>query len=101
MLSVGDSQKRFLPSNVYSIAEAQFYDEARARTVYADGWMVGFILYGRDIESGAWKVYRLMVDRARQGRGYGRAAMEAVLLELSGVRGGSEVLVSYSGVQKA
>jgi len=93
-------EKGFLPSNLYSIAEAQFYDESEARAVYADGRMVGFVLYGRDAESGSWKIYRLMVDRGFQRRGYGRAAMEAVLSELFDVRGCSGMFGSSRELSK-
>ncbi len=91
-LSVGDSQRGFLPEGLSSIVEAQLYDGARLRAVYAGGGMVGFVLYGRDVAGGSWKVYRFMVDRAYPGRGHGRAA---VISELADLRECSEVLVSY------
>jgi len=37
----------FVPGNLYSIAEAQFYPEARPYAIYNEvSQMVGFILYG-------------------------------------------------------
>ena len=95
-LRVGKVQERFVPSNLYSLAEAQFYPDTYPLAVYngADE-LVGFIMYGRDVGSGKWKVFRLMVDAAHQGRGYGGAAMRCVLRDLSSRPDGHEILVCY------
>ncbi|MCP4543397.1 MAG: GNAT family N-acetyltransferase [Chloroflexi bacterium] len=85
-----------LPSNIYSIAESQFYPEAVPLAIY-DGQerMVGFVMYGVDVTSGKWKVFRLMIDQAYQGRGYGRAAMKKVIEHLAAQPGCGEILISY------
>ena len=82
-LKVREEQADFLPSNLYSIAEAQFYPQAVPLAIYNEqDRMVGFVLYGVDVESGKWKIFRLMIDGAHQGKGYGRAAMEQVIERL-------------------
>jgi diamine N-acetyltransferase len=64
-LKVKDEQADFLPSNLYSIAEAQFYPQAVPLAIYSEqDQMVGFVLYGVDVETGKWKIFRLMIDRA-------------------------------------
>ena len=69
-LSVDESQKHFIPSNLYSIAEAQFYPDACPLVIYNSAdQMIGFALYGRDAASGKWKIFRLMVDSSFQGQG--------------------------------
>jgi len=79
-LKVKDEQANFVPSNLYSIAEAQFYPQAVPLAIYNEqDQMVGFVMYGVDVESGKWKIFRLMIDRAQQGKGYGRAVMEQVI----------------------
>ncbi len=85
-LRVADDQQNFVASNLYSIAEAQFYPGTLCRAVYAGETMVGFVLYGPDDEyapvderPGAYALVRLMIDRAHQGKGYGRAALETVI----------------------
>ena len=95
-LRVRDEQMTLVPSNVYSIAEAQFYPEGVPLAIY-DGQerMVGFVMYGVDVTSGKWKIFRLMVDRAYQGRGYGRAAMRRVIERLAAQPGCDEILISY------
>jgi diamine N-acetyltransferase len=83
-LDVAEHQRDFVSSNLVSLAEAQFYPGTVCRAVYADEAMVGFVMYGPDAEyapgeEGAYAFVRLMVDRHHQGKGYGRAAIAAVI----------------------
>ncbi len=58
-LTLHENQRNFVPGNLYSIAEAQFYPEAPTRAIYNESdEMVGFLLYGRDVLSGKWKIFR-------------------------------------------
>jgi ribosomal protein S18 acetylase RimI-like enzyme len=92
-LTISPEQAGFVPSNLYSIAEAQFYPDARSRAVYADDALVGYALYGRD-DTGDWRIFRLMIDQNFQGRGYGRAAVMRMIKELEQC-GAKEVSLSY------
>jgi len=95
-LKVKDDQVDFVPSNLYSVAEAQFYPQAVPLAIYNDEeQMVGFIMYGIDVASGKWKLFRLMVDEAHQGQGYGRAAMQQIVDRLAGRSDCDEILVCY------
>jgi ribosomal protein S18 acetylase RimI-like enzyme/8-oxo-dGTP pyrophosphatase MutT (NUDIX family) len=95
-LRVRDEQAELVPDNLYSIAEAQFYPDAVPLAIHNDeGQMVGFVMYGIEVTSGKWKVFRLMIDRAYQGLGYGRAAMQQVIARLAAQQGCDEVLISY------
>jgi diamine N-acetyltransferase len=95
-LKVKDEQADFVPTNLYSIAEAQFYPQAVPLAIYNEqDQMVGFVMYGVDVESGKWKMFRLMIDRAHQGKGYGRAAMEQVIERLSARPDCNEILITY------
>lgn len=95
-LRLNDEQEGFLPSNLYSLAESQFYPDARRYAIYsADHHMVGFVLYGKEVTSGAWKIFRLMIDRAFQQRGYGTATMYAVLERIAAEPGSDAIRISY------
>ncbi|HET6446329.1 MAG TPA: hypothetical protein VFI27_17310, partial [candidate division Zixibacteria bacterium] len=49
-LELAPGQEYFVPSNLYSIAEAQFYAEARSSAVYNEnGQLVGYVPYGRNV----------------------------------------------------
>lgn len=95
-LKVAPAQQAFVPENLYSIAEAQFYPEAKALAIYNDSeQMVGFALYGRDVQRGKWKIFRLMIDAAQQGKGYGRAAMVQLIAKIRQQPGCDEIWIAY------
>lgn len=83
-LEVGASQERFTRSNLYTIAEAQFYPNVVTRAILtSEGEVIGLVLYGQDDEDGNCWIYRFMIDGRYQGRGYGRAALRLIMREMS------------------
>lgn len=94
-LDAGDGGENVAP-NAYSIAQAYFSPEAWFRAIYADDQLVGFLmLYDPSLtaapEEKEFMLWRLMIDRAHQGRGYGHAAVEA-LVEHVRTRPGADAL---------
>jgi GNAT superfamily N-acetyltransferase len=78
-------QEAFVADNIDSIANASVEPTWVPLAVYAGEALVGFVMYGQyPPDTGAWWVIRLMIDRAQQGNGYGRAAMEAVITDNGG-----------------
>ena len=101
-LKVKTEQADFVPSNLYSIAEAQFYPQAVPLAIYSEqDQMMGFVMYGVDVGTGKWKIFRMMIDQAHQGKGYGRAAMEQVTERLRAQPGCSEILIAYQTTNDA
>ena len=95
-LELAPDQKNFLPSNLYSIAEAQFYEYARPRAVVDEHeQVVGYALFGRDIFTNKWKIFRLMIDKSHQGKGYGEGAMREIIEQISKEPDGNEILICY------
>lgn len=78
-LEVDESQKGYVASNVYSLAEAKADGVSQPRGIYAGEELVGFIMYDFEPREDRGYITRLMVDRAYQGNGYGRAAMQQVI----------------------
>jgi diamine N-acetyltransferase len=91
-LSVAPDQQQFVASNVQSLADAYVWREAaEPYAVYSDDEMVGFALLfpladGGDDDSipepGTERgciLVRLMIDDRFQGRGHGRAALDAIV----------------------
>ena len=77
-LELHGSQEDMVASNLYSVAEAQFDPDARPRAVYAGKRVVGFLMYDVQKTKGKAKeasIYRFMIDRKHQGKGYGRTAL--------------------------
>lgn len=93
-LDVDPGQERFVARNVNSIAESKVYPYLIPAAVYSDDELVGFALYGRDPETGKYWIVRLMVDAAHQGKGYGRAAVLALIEEIQALPECGEIYLS-------
>ena len=94
LLQVGPAQRRFVAPNAVSFAEAMFQPRAWFRAVVADDVPVGFVMLSIDPDAPAYYLWRFMIDETHQGRGYGRAAIRA-LVDSMRARGATELLVSY------
>lgn len=90
-LQPNEDQKSFVATNISSLAEAYVAltnNECipMPYAVYSDEIMVGFIMLSyndadENFDESAYWVWRLMVDKQYQGKGYGKEAM-LVALEL-------------------
>lgn len=92
-LRVAPEQETFVASNVYSLAEAAVMPDTWPLAVYAGEVMVGFVMYGREPETGRYWILRLMIDAGRQGRGLGRAALLAAIDQISARHGCDEIVL--------
>jgi diamine N-acetyltransferase len=85
-LELADDQKHLVADNSYSLAESKFNPYAVPRAIYAGKKLVGFIMYEtlhEEDEPGTYSVYRFMIDKKHQGKGYGRRALQQALREIS------------------
>ncbi len=94
-LDVDPAQRRLVAPNAVSLAEAMFAPHAWFRAIYADDVPVGFTLLSLDQEAEEYYLWRLMVADGRQGRGYGRRALELVAEHVRGLPGGRNLLTSW------
>jgi diamine N-acetyltransferase len=95
-LDLEEHQKGFISTNLYSIAEAQFYPDAKSRAIYnAENKLVGYALFGHDVFTGKWKIFRIMIDKSHQRKGYGGAAMREIIKVISEQPDHSDVLICY------
>src|SRR6266508_5907444 len=78
-LQVREDQTDFITPNVWSIAASKFYDALQPMAIYDNVTMAGFLMFGRDANDGKFWLYRFMIDRRFQGRGYGRAALSRLI----------------------
>ena len=94
-LSVNERQKGFVATNTQSILEAYATvsegNVALPFAIYHDGELIGFVMFGYgtigeedepQVADGNYCIWRLMIDRKYQGRGYGKKAMKAALAYL-------------------
>lgn len=83
-LRVTDRQAQYIASNEKSLETASRNPAvARPFAIYVDNQMVGFTMFAFDEAceepEGQYWLWRFMIDRDRQGRGYGHAALEAIV----------------------
>ncbi len=78
-LKVAPGQENFVAPNLYSIAEAYVEPTWTPLGVLADKELVGFAMFGQDLETNRWWIIRFMIGADYQGKGYGAAAMRALI----------------------
>jgi diamine N-acetyltransferase len=98
-LDAGDAGAQVAP-NAVSIAQAYFAPEAWFRAICAGEELVGFLmLYDPTLsmapEEKEFMLWRLMLDRRFQGRGYGHAAVEALVAHVRTRPGADALFVSH------
>ncbi len=94
-LKVAEGQEHFVAPNLYSIAQAYAEPECVPLAVYDGDTMVGFAMYALEAEENKWWIFRLMIDAAQQGKGYGHAAMVELMRLIGEQPGGNEIAISY------
>lgn len=81
-LEVTESQSKFVAPNVRSLAECFLYRKNQDVFPYAiqDGeTVVGFILIDLDLPEKEIMIWRMMIDKTFQGKGYGRQVIQKVI----------------------
>jgi diamine N-acetyltransferase len=97
-LRLAPEQKYFVASNAYSLAEARRDPDSRPRAIYAGRRLVGFLMYEiarRRNKHHEASIYRFMIDRKYQGKGYGRAALGKALDEIRAIPHVTKISISY------
>lgn len=83
-LELAADQTKFVASNLRSLADAWLYranGDVFPRAIYAGDSLVGFLLLEIDEEESTYLIWRMMIDQVHQGKGYGRAVVEALIEE--------------------
>ncbi len=94
-LKVADNQKKFVATNVLSIAESKVSPYLIPLAVYNDDEMVGFTLHGKDPKSKKYYIVRLMIDEKIQGKGFGKLATLKLIEKMNEKDDCDAVYLSY------
>ncbi len=82
-LELRHDQEHLVASNAKSLAQALFHqDVAWYRAIYQDDQPVGFVMLSLEPSKPPY-LWRLMIDRKHQGRGYGRQAVQKLMSQLA------------------
>lgn len=103
-LSVAPSQEKFVASNVRSLAQCYIYREdgdVFPMAVVHEDRTVGFLLLEKDVDEGFYLVWRMMIDRKEQGKGFGEEVLREVLRQAKEAPGIDAVRADYVKGNKA
>ena len=89
-----EDQGRFVASVAYYLNLCHYGEEWQPLALYQDEEPVGFAMWGYDAEDDAYWIGGFVIDAEHQGKGYGRAAMEALLAHLAKQPGYREAALS-------
>ena len=79
-LTLGPGQEAYVSHPIRSLAQAYVYrDQCQPFGIYAGGRMVGYVMVIYDYDVPEYDIWHMMIDRAEQGRGYGREALNRVM----------------------
>lgn len=97
-LQVNENQQHFVAANLFSLAQAWLYkDNARPFAIYAEDGLVGFCMMSiapKDDGTTEYDIWRFMIDKNFQGKGYGKAALKEAIAFLK-KEGAKEISLSY------
>jgi len=97
-LELAPEQEDLVASNAYSLREARHDPDSRPRSVYAGDLLVGFLMYEiiqQKKKRCEASIYRFMIDRRHQGKGYGRAALARALDEIRAIPNMTKISIGY------
>lgn len=95
-LSVAEHQKAFVSTTADSLAQAYVYREtAFPFAIYADDKPVGFIMLGYYEARNQYTLWKFLIDKEHQGKGYGKEALKQGITYLTEQFGAKEI---YTGV---
>lgn len=97
-LKLAPEQEHLVAGNLYSIAQSKFDPNAHPRAVYAGDKPVGFLMYDVWTTKAGTReasIYRFMIERNHQGKGYGRAALTLALAEIKAMSGIKRICIGY------
>lgn len=95
-LEVSKDQEKFVSSTSYSLAQAYVYRKnAFPFAIYADDILVGFIMFGFYESRNQYTLWKFLIDKSHQKKGYGKAAL---LLGIERMKDEHNITEMYTGV---
>ena len=95
-LQIFEYQDKFVSSTAHALAQAYVYHEtALPFAIFADYTLVGFIMFGYYTSRSKYTLWKFLIDRQYQKKGYGR---EALIRGIAYLRETFNVREVYTGV---
>ena len=100
-LDVGEDQKDQVAPNSVSIAEGNYSETAWFKGIFNGDIPVGFVMLNLNIEEKKCYLWRYMIDKNYQGRGYGKAALIQVIDWVKALQVFENIKTSYVPKKKS
>lgn len=103
-LKIEPEQEKYVPSSCYLIAKSKYHPNHQVRAIYADGKVVGLVLYQTgdgDFEPHECEIFGFMVDRKYQFKGIGKAAINLLVSEIRSLKQFTDIELSCDPMNKA
>ena len=79
-LKLREGQERFVSHPVRSLAQAYvYYHQCTPFGIFCDEQMVGYVMVIYDYDLAEYNIWHMMIEKDRQGLGYGTAALQRCL----------------------
>lgn len=79
-LELAEEQQKFVSHPIRSLAQAYVYrNQCTPFGIYHGDVMVGYVMVIYDYDEETYNIWHMMIDRHRQGKGYGKAALKRIL----------------------
>ena len=79
-LKLGPGQERFVSHPIRSLAQAYvYYHQCTPFGICCGDRMVGYVMVIYDYDLAEYNIWHMMIDKDRQGLGYGTAALQRCL----------------------
>ena len=91
-LKVTPNQARYVPNNLYSLAESKFITDRIPLAIYDDESMVGLVVCSYNDQLGRGWVHRLVIGEGFENRGYSTNTMQLLIRRFRRIPGCSPSL---------
>lgn len=83
-LELAEGQEKYVSHPIRSLAQAYvYYKQCTPFGIYCGKQMVGYVMVIYDYDVPEYDIWHMMIDKSRQGNGYGKAALKKVLEYIS------------------
>tara|TARA_X000001036_G_C20031283_1_gene542833 strand:+ start:62 stop:520 length:459 start_codon:yes stop_codon:yes gene_type:complete len=94
-LDVNEQQRGQVASNAVSIAQGHYSKSAWFKGIFNDDIAIGFIMLDLNTEKNICFLWRFMIDKKYQGKGYGKIALTQVIDYVKSFKELNKVRTSY------
>jgi diamine N-acetyltransferase len=91
-LTVLDSQKDNVASNVMSLCESHYAEDSWVRAIYADETPIGFIMMSIWEPEEWYAIWRFMIDHKYQSLGFGKTTVNLIISYVKENHGNAKII---------